>query len=1006
MSSLLWKVQLFGPLRVVRLASGEVVARFRTQKTAALLAYLALTPGRRVSREVLIDLFWPEQDLKSGRNALSVALSSLRAQLEPPGVDTGSVVEADRLTVALSARTVTTDLTEGSAEGELLSGIYDDWAEAERTRRGASATPRGLAALVGWREQEGVRLSLHGQVAEALQFARRQPGGAVVHVGEGAAQEHTRQLAARMPVGAIHLTPVAESVLREAGALDGWQLAPADEHHLSLRQAIPPDAPPALLGRADEQSQLATWLATEKIITVVGTAGVGKTALARALLADQEGVGIVALAPLPPGTDAEGLARAALSALFPAQADLPGPASTRLTESLAGSAYERVFWDNAEHVSSGLGTLLSQLPTPALVTSRRALELPGERVLELGPLLPASKDTALSELAKAPAVALFLERARAVRPDFPLNARSAPEILSLLERLDYLPLGIELAAARVGEVSLSRLLERLDESLDALAGRRGRSLRAALQASWRLLSPDEAQAAARLSAFPDGWSETTCAELSESLNTLQSLRASSLAVLSEGRWRMLETVRAFAQEASPEPDRSLVSWAFQLATRAEGDAWGSALGPWLARLGAERQNLDAALERATPEEVLTLLARLGRLYLVRAWWQDGAARLESAFERASESLAQADPTLWSRARATLAHFTIGLGDHGRALKLFEEAELVAPAEPERTAAREGQGIVLGFQGEAVRATAILGDVLESHRRAGRAAGEARALLHLGHLMAAQHGAPAAGPLWDDCLAAARRAGDLTREASVLNAMANAAVFRGDDAQAFAQFSRALSLYEALGSPRGRTSVLSNLGMLAWARGRTEEAIGYVTEALALDRELGDRPDIGRQLCSLGHLLGWSGSFDEARTTLSEAEALARTLGDTRLLGDLCLTQGEVARRSGDLSHSARMFFEGLSIHSDCGDADIAAWTLEELAALALALGKKSEAATLLSSASQLRTEQDAPLPPIARPDRDALALALGPADPLPWDDARTLALTVCASSGSVNKPAA
>lgn len=993
MSSLLWKVQLFGPLRVVRLASGEVITRFRTQKTAALLGYLALTPGRRVSREVLIDLFWPEQDLKSGRNALSVALSSLRAQLEPPGVDTGSVVEADRLTVTLSARTVTTDLGEGSAEGELLSGIYDDWAEAERTRRGASATPRGLAALVGWREQEGVRLSLHGQVAEALQFARQQPGGAVVHVGEGAAREHTRQLAARMPAGAIHLTPVAELVLREAGALDGWQLAPADESQ--LRQAIPPDAPPALLGRADEQSQLASWLATEKIITVVGTAGVGKTALARALLADQEGVGIVALAPLPPGTDAEGLARAALSALFPAQADLPGSAMERLIEALLGGSYERVFWDNAEHVSSGLGTLLSQLPTPALVTSRRALELPGERILELGPLLPASKDTALSELAKAPAVALFLERARAARPDFPLNARSARDILSLLERLDYLPLGIELAAARVGEVSLSRLLERLDESLDALAGRRGRSLRAALQASWRLLSPDEAQVAARLSAFPDGWSETTCAELSENLDTLQSLRASSLAVLSDGRWRMLETVRAFAQEASPEPDRSLVSWALQLATRAESDAWGAALGPWLARLGAERQNLDAALERATPEEVLTLLARLGRLYLVRAWWQDGSARLESAFERASESLAQADPTLWSRARTTLAHFQIGLGNHSGALKLFEEAEPVAPAEPERTAAREGQGIVLGFQGEASRATDLLSDVLESHRRAGRAAGEARALLHLGHLMAAQHGAPAAGPLWNDCLDAARRAGDLTREASVRNAMANAAVFRGDDAQAFALFSRALSLYEALGSPRGRTSVLSNLGMLAWMRGRTDEAIGYVTEALALDRELGDRPGIGRQLCSLGHLLGWSGAFDEARATLSEAEALARTLGDTRLLGDVLLTQGEVARRSGDLSRSARMFFEGLSIHPDCGDPDIAAWTLEELSALALALGKKSEAATLLSSASQLRTEQEAPLPPVARPDRDALALALGPADPLPWDDARTLALTVC-----------
>src|SRR5438105_12252220 len=154
--SALWRIELLGGLRLLR--GDDVITRFRTQKTAALLAYLAFYLRRPHPREELIERFWPEDDFDVARHKLNVAVSALRPQLEPPGVPDGAVLVTDRLSVGLNSATITTDVAEFEAalreprkedhadheprlshavelyRGPLLPGFYDDWIVPERQR--------------------------------------------------------------------------------------------------------------------------------------------------------------------------------------------------------------------------------------------------------------------------------------------------------------------------------------------------------------------------------------------------------------------------------------------------------------------------------------------------------------------------------------------------------------------------------------------------------------------------------------------------------------------------------------------------------------------------------------------------------------------------------------------------------------------------------------------------------------------------------------------------------
>src|SRR6185312_1009330 len=360
----------------------------------------------------------------------------------------------------------------------------------------------------------------------------------------------------------------------------------------------------------------------ERLVTLTGPGGVGKTRLAVAVgerQADRFGAGTV-FVPLDTVTD-PGLVLPAIGRM--AGADLARTSSPleALAEVFGDDAWLLIL-DNLEQVvqaAPDLGELLARCPGLAiLATSRTVLGLRGEREYPVPPLpLPADPSTAsAAEMAAGPAVALFVDRARAVRPGFALTEGNAAAVAEICRRLEGLPLAIELAAARTRLLAPAALLDRLAASLDALGTgavdlpERQRTLRATVGWSVGLLDDAERSLLEVTAVFVDGWTipavaqvagleEERALELSEALARRSLVYADSTGL--GPRLRMLNTVREFVAErlaVRPDADevgRRHAAYYRALAERADRPLRDTGEGEWLERLQAEAGNLAAAV---------------------------------------------------------------------------------------------------------------------------------------------------------------------------------------------------------------------------------------------------------------------------------------------------------------------------------------------------------------------------------------------------------------------------
>ena len=378
----------------------------------------------------------------------------------------------------------------------------------------------------------------------------------------------------------------------------------------------------SLLGREQALGEVAGLLGQQgvRLVTLTGPGGVGKTRLAVAAagrLLDRFGAGTV-FVPLESVTD-PGLVLAAIGRA--AGADLAGTGSPgeALAETFGDGAWLLIL-DNLEQVvqeARDLGELLARCPQLAmLVTSRTALGLRGEREYPVPPLLPPAGSASVAEVAASPAVALFVDRASAVRPGFALTEDNAAAVAEICRRLDGLPLAIELAAARTRLLDPAALLDRLAASLDALGTgavdlpERQRTLRATVNWSVGLLADAERSLLEIAAVFADGWTikaASAVAEVAEdrALELSEALARHSLVYVDNTalgpRCRMLETVREFVTERlETRPDAAEVrrrhaGYYRALAEQADRPLRGPGLMEWLERLEAEAGNLAAAV---------------------------------------------------------------------------------------------------------------------------------------------------------------------------------------------------------------------------------------------------------------------------------------------------------------------------------------------------------------------------------------------------------------------------
>jgi predicted ATPase len=378
----------------------------------------------------------------------------------------------------------------------------------------------------------------------------------------------------------------------------------------------------SLLGRERAIGEVAGLLGQPgvRLVTLTGPGGVGKTRLAVAVgerLRDRFGAGTVFVS-LEAVTD-PGLVLAAVGRAAGADLARTGSPAEALAETFGDGAWLLIL-DNLEQVvqvAPHLGELLARCPGLAiLATSRTALDLRAEREYPVRPL-PAGADAAtVAELESSPAVALFVDRARAVRPGFALTAGNAAAVAEICRRLEGLPLAIELAAARTRLLDPPALLDRLTASLDALGTgavdlpERQRTLRATVEWSVGLLTGAERSLLEVAAVFVDGWTVQAAARVAglaedRVLELAEALARHSLVYLDNtelgSRTRMLETIRAFVAERlaaradAAEVGRRHAGFYRALAEQADRPLRGPDQGEWLRVLEAEAGNLAAAV---------------------------------------------------------------------------------------------------------------------------------------------------------------------------------------------------------------------------------------------------------------------------------------------------------------------------------------------------------------------------------------------------------------------------
>jgi len=470
-------------------------------------------------------------------------------------------------------------------------------------------------------------------------------------------------------------------LLSERFAATGGRAVPAAPSPAGAHGPHPlPVSTTSLLGREraiDEVTRLVERSGA-RLVTLTGPGGVGKTRLAVAVgerLGDRFGPGTV-FVPLEAITD-PGLVPAAIGRMAGTDLARAGSPVEALAEAFGDGAWLLIL-DNLEQVvqaAPGLGELLARCPRVViLATSRVALGLRAEREYPVPPLaLPDGTATVpLEELESSPAVALFVDRARAVRPDFGLTEGNAAAVVEICRRLEGLPLAIELAAARTRLLDPPALLDRLAASLDALGTgavdlpERQRTLRATVEWSVGLLTDAERSLLEVAAVFVDGWTiqaaaqvagleEERALELSEALARHSLVYADSTGL--GPRSRMLDTVREFMAErlaARPGADqigRRHASYYRALAEQADRPLRDTGQGKWLERLDAEAGNLAAAVRWYLAHDPGPLPHLFRVLYLF--WLQRD---LEGQARSWVEQLRPAGP-LDLRARAELAWVT-------------------------------------------------------------------------------------------------------------------------------------------------------------------------------------------------------------------------------------------------------------------------------------------------------------------------------------------------------------
>ncbi|MGR6319841.1 BTAD domain-containing putative transcriptional regulator [Micromonospora soli] len=893
----------------------------------ALLVLLLLDAGRVVPRQRLTDDLYGAKPPAGVANALQSQVSRLRQVLsagpvdpvefhpagyrlavDPEDVDAHQFIRlADAGRAALGAgdpRRAADLLREALAlwRGEPLADVTDapfaaaqaarlrdrrlgateDRIEAELRLGAAPGSSSARALVTELRElvaADPLRERLHGQLMRALHADGRRSEAL-------AAFAELRRLLAEE----LGTDPSAELVALHAALL-------RDEVE-SRAEAAPSRLPPlpgqlsSFVGREEELRRLGGLLGEARLVTLQGPGGVGKTRLALEAAARHGGeVCLVELAALPAGADVAPAVLAALD-LRDAALRVPGGGPRDVTDRLVAALGDRrllLLLDNCEHVVADAARLTARLLRAApmvrvLATSREPLGLTGEMLCPVVGL-PVPSECAAPELAREyAAVRLFADRATDVAPGFTVDAGTVAAVLRICRNLDGLPLAIELAAARLRALPVAEVAARLDDRFRLLnrgsrvAEPRHQTLRAVVRWSWDLLDEPERRLARRLSVFAGSADlaaiERICGPLgADALDVLTGLVEKSLVDAADGRFRMLETVRAFAAEQLAEAGeadrlrRAHAAYFLDLARAGDVGLRGATQLDWLRRLDADRDDLLAALRRSVAGGdtgmALRLVAALSFYWWLRGLRGEGAALAGRLVDR----LGGPPP---------------GLAEEYALCLLVAAVSGAGGAHPPQVGAASDILWELG------RPPVYPFLLYLSGTAAGPPPRERISMLYAGQTRAVLLGADP----WSQALG------------SLGTAMVRLLDGRYDEARA--ELTAAYDGFRTIGERWGMILVLSTLAEVAYRVGDPAAAAGPMAEALRLADELGSALDMAELLRTRADGRLGVGDLDGAGTDYQQVVEAAKPAGAAELVAAAHYGLGEIARRCGDLDRARQL----------------------------------------------------------------------------------------------------
>ena len=920
MSSL--DIRLFGGLQISH--NNLPVTGFISNKAAALFVYLALT-GRPHQRDALAGLLWGELAETDAKNNLRQALANLRKLVEPYLIITrDSVAFEPTAPHTLDTRTFEQQLQAGRDrpaeirfqllqeaanlyQGDFLAGFFvreapdfEEWLLAQRLHyrelaihalytvtqyhleRGqygrAIDTATRLLALDAWREESHRQLMLaqlrSGQRSAAL-----------------AQYENCRRLLSQE----LGVHPSAETTALYERIRDAQRII-----------VLPPTSNP-LLGRARELSRIAQLLAdpSGRIITLSGPGGCGKSRLAaeaagRAVQSFLHGVCFVPLAAaqsldVVPGAIAEAL-----------NISLSGKIAPReQLVALLRSKELLLVLDNLEHLAGAdewVGYVSQCCPhLRLLVTSRERLNLRGEHLIELDGLNgdgPAGDS----------ATQLFLERARESVPTFALDSQTEPAVRQICLLVNGLPLAIELAAAKVRYLDCAEIATEIEQNLSFLAtGQknvppRHRSLLAAFEHSWALLSAEEQTAFAQLSVFRGGWQrEAAMAVGGCHLPVLASLADKSLIRRDPaGRYTIHELLRQYAElklQASPylqvAKDNHCAYYVAFLKAREQliSDQHRKEITTEIANI---RAAWNWALSQHRPERLAPALESLRLFFEWIGWYEEAANLFEAALQ-----LAPPNSFLAAQLRLRQGWFYHRLDRFEQATPLIEQAlPFLDEQSAEKALCFQCLGNICRAAGRFAQATACYQQSLTLHRLVGNPLYIAASLNGLATAYAEQGDFDEARQLHQESLALRRKIGDRQGIATVLVNLGFLALGQAQYEAVKPLEQEALLIFRDIGYPMGQAVALNNLGVAHLMLGEYHEARPFLEECLDICRALGHRHIASHALGSLGGVAIGLGQYQLAWQYNQESLQTAQEIGSVSATLYAVLGMASLSERQG------------------------------------------------------------------------------------------------------------